>query len=298
MEERTRDERVTLGDAGNAGATGRDGWAALAPGDVVESEDGVAFGEVLAAEPERALIRDGFEHRDLWLRRSACVARSGGGLRLRPGVARTVGEGPESYVWHEELFDDWTAQQSRPGFELTVEGEGPLRGRRATMEGAGVVPLDDEPSYADDEDPVAREMPAPYFAASHEDRRDDIRIGGAGRPSARALTPSITALPRAATRSNPSGGAPHAGQVLDGSVLVEATRFGPVSSEAWSEGTVEMRRTMDRRGLTRATERTLRYPERELLLRVLDGLGVVGWRRVAWLALYRLARALDEGRVA
>jgi hypothetical protein len=115
-------------------------WAALGPGDPVETPEGDLIGEIAFVRDDAIRVRDPVEERELLIPRDACEARPGGGARVRPASVHARGGGPERFVRRSNLADEWVPEQTSPSRAVTVEGEeGPLVGRRVTEEGDELV---------------------------------------------------------------------------------------------------------------------------------------------------------------
>jgi len=176
-------------------------WASVKRGDRVVTDGGELVGEVVSVGASEVWVRDPLERRELSIPRAAFASRSDDGLRLGPRPVRARGEGPERFRRRGNLDDEWIAEQTAAGMALTVEGEDPLHGRRLVDEGVAGSASDD-PGEAGDNVPseLAHDQPT----RPRHIERGGTRIGGADRPSARELTPSITAAQRAPEERDPT----------------------------------------------------------------------------------------------
>jgi hypothetical protein len=167
-----------------------DFWAKVAPGDRVETAAGEFIGEVARVGVRVALVRDPIEQRELLIPRDAFAERRGRALRLVQRPVHARGEGPERFRRRADLDDDWVYEQSDPDWVIAVEGSDPLHAVRRVTTGEPEV---FDPGEGD-------ELPT-EFPNGFEAPRGDLGLGGRDRPSARQLTPAMTAGRPRAVRS-------------------------------------------------------------------------------------------------
>ncbi len=95
---------------------------------------GELVGVVIGMRGDDLVVRDPLEGRQLLVPRDALAGREGRRWWLRPRPVRAAGGGPERYVHRGTLAEEWVAQQTPLGDELTVEGRDPTDWRRVSRE--------------------------------------------------------------------------------------------------------------------------------------------------------------------